>query len=103
MCLWNQVLTIEVYISAVFLPSDTDQLLPGLNPEIQQYQTSHPLSAVAKGGFKAGMIHVPPSPLQPTQLLGPYGRLSKHQYFHAIVTNIGPTAKQSWVLHPSVR
>jgi hypothetical protein len=32
------------------------QLFLGLNLEIQQYQTSHPLSAVAKGGFRAGMI-----------------------------------------------
>jgi len=54
----------SIYISCFFLPSDTDQLLLGLNPEIQQYQTSHPLSGVARGGFKAGMIHKWPTLLQ---------------------------------------
>jgi DNA (cytosine-5)-methyltransferase 1 len=32
-----------------------------------------------------------------------YGRLDKNDHFRTTVTNVGPTAKQSWVLHYSVR
>jgi len=32
-----------------------------------------------------------------------YGRLDKDQYFHTTVTNVEPTAKQSWVLHPECK
>lgn len=34
--------------------------------------------------------------------LGFYGRLDQDEWFHTTVTNVEPTAKQSWVLHPWV-
>lgn len=33
---------------------------------------------------------------------GYYGRLDANSYFRTIVTNVEPTAKQSWILHPWV-
>lgn len=34
--------------------------------------------------------------------LGLYGRLDGDKWFHTTITNVDPTAKQSWVLHPHV-
>jgi hypothetical protein len=36
-------------------------------------------------------------------LIGMYGRLGKDDQFRTTVNNVGPTAKQSWILHYSVR
>lgn len=33
---------------------------------------------------------------------GFYGRIDKTKWFHTTVTNVEPTAKQSWVLNPYV-
>ncbi|KAH8099860.1 S-adenosyl-L-methionine-dependent methyltransferase [Cristinia sonorae] len=49
-----------------------------------EWQFSNPSSAVARDGFRPGL----------------YGRLDKDGYFRTTVTNVEPTAKQSWVLNP---
>ncbi|KIY72480.1 S-adenosyl-L-methionine-dependent methyltransferase [Cylindrobasidium torrendii FP15055 ss-10] len=48
------------------------------------YMMNNPESANARKGYSHGA----------------YGRLGKNEVFNTITTNIGPTAKQSWVLHP---
>ncbi|KAI0324519.1 S-adenosyl-L-methionine-dependent methyltransferase [Cubamyces sp. BRFM 1775] len=67
-------------------------LLPGadyrqLNPHLWQWHTTNPNSAVARDGFRPGL----------------YGRLDATQWFHTTVTNVDPSAKQSYVLHPWCR
>ncbi|KLO20160.1 S-adenosyl-L-methionine-dependent methyltransferase [Schizopora paradoxa] len=59
-------------------------LLKNMAKLLDQYQMIDPTSANARHGFKAGM----------------YGRLGEHEIFYTIVTNIRPTAKQSWVMNP---
>ncbi|KAI0828845.1 S-adenosyl-L-methionine-dependent methyltransferase [Trametes gibbosa] len=64
-------------------------LVPGmdyreLNPRLWEWQSAHPLSAMARDGFRPGM----------------YGRLDQNKWFHTTVTNVEPTAKQSYVIHP---
>nr|ANR76343.1 DNA methyltransferase [Ganoderma lucidum] len=58
-----------------------------LGPKFAQFQFANPASATARNGFKPGM----------------YGRLDAKDWFHTTVTNIDPTAKQSYVLHPKCR
>ena len=62
-------------------------LRPALGPKFAQFQFANPASATARNGFKPGM----------------YGRLDAKDWFHTTVTNVDPTAKQSYVLHPKVR
>ncbi|KAF9041782.1 S-adenosyl-L-methionine-dependent methyltransferase [Hymenopellis radicata] len=50
----------------------------------QSYMMFNPVSANGKGGFKKGM----------------FGRIDASGVFQTTVTNVGPTAKQSYVLHP---
>lgn len=54
--------------------------------ELLEWQFADPKSAVARLGFRKGL----------------YGRLDKDGYFQTTVTNVEPTAKQSWVLNPYV-
>ncbi|KDQ62886.1 hypothetical protein JAAARDRAFT_53111 [Jaapia argillacea MUCL 33604] len=58
-----------------------------LPAHLQEWQTANPSSANARQGFKPGL----------------YGRIDKNSYFSTTVTNMEPTAKQSWVLHPSCK
>ncbi|PIL29860.1 DNA methyltransferase [Ganoderma sinense ZZ0214-1] len=58
-----------------------------LGPSFAQFQFANPASATARNGFKPGM----------------YGRLDAKDWFHTTVTNVDPTAKQSYVLHPECR
>nr|VWP01255.1 Glucans biosynthesis glucosyltransferase H (EC [Ganoderma boninense] len=58
-----------------------------LKPSFAQFQFANPASATARNGFKPGM----------------YGRLDVKDWFHTTVTNVDPTAKQSYVLHPECR
>ncbi|KAI1797446.1 S-adenosyl-L-methionine-dependent methyltransferase [Ganoderma leucocontextum] len=58
-----------------------------LAPSFAQFQFANPASATARNGFKPGM----------------YGRLDAKDWFHTTVTNVDPTAKQSYVLHPKCR
>ncbi|KAI0652489.1 S-adenosyl-L-methionine-dependent methyltransferase [Trametes meyenii] len=53
-------------------------------PSLLEWQNAHPTSAVARDGFRPGM----------------YGRLDQKKWFHTTVTNIEPTAKQSYIVHP---
>ncbi|KZT70140.1 S-adenosyl-L-methionine-dependent methyltransferase [Daedalea quercina L-15889] len=55
-----------------------------LRPDLWEWQFANPSSATAQQGFRPGM----------------YGRLNKDEWFNTTVTNVEPTAKQSWVLHP---
>ncbi|KZT09519.1 S-adenosyl-L-methionine-dependent methyltransferase [Laetiporus sulphureus 93-53] len=55
--------------------------------ELHEWQAAHPSSATARDGFRPGL----------------YGRLDKDEWFHTTVTNVEPTAKQSWVLNPYCR
>lgn len=48
-----------------------------------EWQNAHPLSFVARKGNPPGF----------------YGRLDKDGWFHTIVTNVRPMAKQSYVIH----
>ena len=52
-----------------------------------EWQASNPASALARDGFRPGL----------------YGRLDKDRWFHTTVTNVVPTAKQSYVIHYRVR
>ena len=52
-----------------------------------EWQGSNPLSATAREGFRPGL----------------YGRLDGDLWFHTTVTNVQPTAKQSYVIHYRVR
>jgi len=45
---------------------------------------AHPSAALARNGFRQGL----------------YGRLDKDKWFQTTVTNVEPSAKQSWVLNP---
>ncbi|KAH9849210.1 S-adenosyl-L-methionine-dependent methyltransferase [Lenzites betulinus] len=55
-----------------------------LNPRLWEWQSAHPMSAMARNGFRPGM----------------YGRVDENKWFHTTVTNVAPTAKQSYVIHP---
>lgn len=55
-----------------------------LGQNLLTYETADPMSAQARHGFKSGA----------------YARLHADGYFHTTVTNVSPTAKQSWVLNP---
>ncbi|PCH37981.1 S-adenosyl-L-methionine-dependent methyltransferase [Wolfiporia cocos MD-104 SS10] len=55
-----------------------------LPDELWEWQVINPASATARNGFHPGF----------------YGRLDQKQWFNATVTNVEPTAKQSWVLNP---
>ncbi|KAI0069446.1 S-adenosyl-L-methionine-dependent methyltransferase [Panus rudis PR-1116 ss-1] len=57
------------------------------DPGLWEWQFANPSLAAAKGGFRPGM----------------YGRLDADGWFHTTVTNVEPTAKQSWVLHPECK
>ncbi|TBU32705.1 S-adenosyl-L-methionine-dependent methyltransferase [Dichomitus squalens] len=58
-----------------------------LPDEHSEWQFRNPASATARLGFRPGM----------------YGRLDEKDWFHTTVTNVDPTAKQSYVLHPKYR
>ncbi|EPQ59985.1 S-adenosyl-L-methionine-dependent methyltransferase [Gloeophyllum trabeum ATCC 11539] len=51
---------------------------------LQEWLTDNPYSATARKGFRPGL----------------YGRIDGDSFFSTTVTNMEPTAKQSWVLHP---
>ena len=51
------------------------------------WQLSNPLAAKPRHGYRPG----------------DFGRLGGSNWFNTIVTNVSPTAKQSWVLHYQVR
>ncbi|KAH9932061.1 S-adenosyl-L-methionine-dependent methyltransferase [Epithele typhae] len=51
--------------------------------ELLDWQSSNPLSAIAREGYRKGL----------------YGRLDRNRWFHTTVTNVEPTAKQSYVIH----
>ncbi|KAI0312834.1 S-adenosyl-L-methionine-dependent methyltransferase [Amylostereum chailletii] len=55
-----------------------------LAAEMREWQYADPTSAIARGGYKAGL----------------YGRIDKDSVFQTTTTNIEPTAKQSKCLHP---
>lgn len=58
---------------------------------------------MARSGFKPGMCSVHLCDLGSDSLcVGFYGRLGKDEHFYTTVTNVEPTAKQCWVLHPEV-
>ncbi|KAJ3552491.1 hypothetical protein NM688_g4121 [Phlebia brevispora] len=52
--------------------------------DLWEWQTSDPKSATARHGYRPGM----------------YGRPDMTKWFQTTVTNVEPTAKQSWVLNP---
>ena len=64
-----------------------DPVAPDLKSVHWEWQASNPASALARDGFRPGL----------------YGRLDKDRWFHTTVTNVVPTAKQSYVIHYRVR
>jgi len=54
---------------------------------LQEWLADNPYSANARKGFKPGL----------------YGRIDGDSFFSTTVTNMEPTAKQSWVLHPTCK
>ncbi|KAH9942756.1 S-adenosyl-L-methionine-dependent methyltransferase [Amylocystis lapponica] len=56
----------------------------GLHAHLWDWQIANPSSANARDGYRPGL----------------YGRLDSQAWFHTTVTNVEPTAKQSWVLNP---
>ncbi|KAI8998552.1 S-adenosyl-L-methionine-dependent methyltransferase [Trametes punicea] len=55
-----------------------------LNVRLWEWHSTNPTSALARDGFRPGL----------------YGRLDETKWFHTTVTNVDPTAKQSYVIHP---
>ncbi|TFK56344.1 S-adenosyl-L-methionine-dependent methyltransferase [Heliocybe sulcata] len=54
---------------------------------LQEWLADNPYSANARQGFKPGL----------------YGRIDGESFFSTTVTNMEPTAKQRWVLHPDCK
>lgn len=71
----------------VEIPLRDDADYRTLRPDLWEWQFHNPLSATARGGFRAGY----------------YGRVPKDKWFQTTVTNVDPTAKQCRVLHPYCR
>ncbi|THH07097.1 hypothetical protein EW146_g9422 [Bondarzewia mesenterica] len=72
--------------SVVNIPLEPNADYRTLPQHLWRWQFANPVSAIARGGFRPGM----------------YGRLDQDGFFHTTVTNVTPTAKQSFVLHPYI-
>ncbi|OBZ68208.1 DNA (cytosine-5)-methyltransferase 1B [Grifola frondosa] len=81
---FTRVLKEETVERVVNIPLNPKADYKSLNPYLWEWQFSNPSSAVARDGFRPGL----------------YGRLDKDGWFQTTVTNVEPTAKQSWVLNP---
>ncbi|CAL1693859.1 unnamed protein product [Somion occarium] len=81
---FTRVLKSEVVRRVVKIPLQAKADYRKLPQSDWEWQFANPSSAVARDGFRPGL----------------YGRLDKNAWFHTTVTNVEPTAKQSWVLHP---
>ncbi|TCD63769.1 hypothetical protein EIP91_004952 [Steccherinum ochraceum] len=81
---YTRVLKEQVVERVVNIPMRPKADYRTLKQSDWEWQFSNPSSAVARDGFRPGM----------------YGRLDKDGWFHTTVTNVEPTAKQSWVLNP---
>ncbi|KAI0640019.1 S-adenosyl-L-methionine-dependent methyltransferase [Trametes polyzona] len=56
-----------------------------LDRRLWEWQSTSAVSAMARNGYRPGM----------------YGRVDENSWFHTTVTNVAPTAKQSYVIHPT--
>ncbi|OCH84951.1 S-adenosyl-L-methionine-dependent methyltransferase, partial [Obba rivulosa] len=81
---YTRVLKCETIERVINIPLNPKADYRSLPVYLHEWQFSDPSSAVARNGFRPGM----------------YGRLDAQAWFHTTVTNVEPTAKQSWVLHP---
>lgn len=72
--------------------------------ELLEWHWSNALSAVARKGFRKGKqgCVFQTEYFKNISILGAYGRLDAHAMFKTTTTNMEPTAKQCWVLHPYV-
>ncbi|KAG9223174.1 hypothetical protein PLEOSDRAFT_155087 [Pleurotus ostreatus PC15] len=92
-CRLNEPSNLQQY-TKVFIPATVARVISiplwakadyrDLPVDMHEWQTSNPVSAIAKSGYKAGL----------------YGRLDQDRWFSTTITNINPTAKQSKVLNP---
>ncbi|KAH9901025.1 S-adenosyl-L-methionine-dependent methyltransferase [Cubamyces lactineus] len=78
------VATVERVIN---VPLSPDADYRQLNARLWPWHSTNPNSAIARDGFRPGL----------------YGRLNATKWFHTTVTNVEPSAKQSYVLHPWCR
>ncbi|KAK7686545.1 hypothetical protein QCA50_010145 [Cerrena zonata] len=81
---FTRVLKNEVVKRVIHIPLKAKADYRNLPQSLWEWQIANPNSATARHGFGPGF----------------YGRLDQDGWFHTTVTNVEPTAKQSWVLHP---
>ncbi|THH22378.1 hypothetical protein EUX98_g8210 [Antrodiella citrinella] len=78
---YTRVLKEQVVERVLSIPLEAKADYRTLKQNKWEWQFSNPSSAVARDGFRPGL----------------YGRLDKNAWFHTTVTNVEPTAKQSWL------
>ncbi|EMD32847.1 hypothetical protein CERSUDRAFT_99217 [Gelatoporia subvermispora B] len=81
---YTRVLKPETVERVINIPLRAKADYRSLPVYLHEWQFADPSSALARNGFPPGL----------------YGRLAPNECFHTTVTNVEPTAKQSWVLHP---
>ncbi|KAI0354603.1 S-adenosyl-L-methionine-dependent methyltransferase [Trametes cingulata] len=81
---FTRALPADTVERVVKLPLEPEADYRKLDARLREWQNANPASALARDGFRRGL----------------YGRLDKDKWFHTTVTNVEPTAKQSYVIHP---
>ncbi|KAI0368858.1 S-adenosyl-L-methionine-dependent methyltransferase [Pilatotrama ljubarskyi] len=81
---FTRALPADTVERVVKLPLEPEADYRRLDARLREWQNANPGSALARDGFRRGL----------------YGRLDKDKWFHTTVTNVEPTAKQSYVIHP---
>ncbi|KAL4250277.1 DNA (cytosine-5)-methyltransferase [Abortiporus biennis] len=81
---FTRVLKDDVVKRVIKIPLQAKADYKSLDSSLWEWQFANPSSAMARDGFRHGL----------------YGRLDQNAWFNTTVTNVEPTAKQSWVLNP---